>query len=122
MKLLWLMIHGKEEIMKELFNIEPHSNGPGFLMRLKTGEIDVPNERGGYTIIPELHMNFLSDEQKKNTAYLNMDKPTQRRVSILIKVDFIRERILNAVLGTLNTIIPENMIEEIIKKGPIRLK
>lgn len=44
------MIQGKEEIMKELFNIEPHSTGPGFLMRLKTGEIDVPNERGGYII------------------------------------------------------------------------
>lgn len=50
MKLLWLMIQGKEEIMKELFNIEPHSTGPGFLMRLKTGEIDVPDERGGYII------------------------------------------------------------------------
>lgn len=36
--------------MKELFNIEPHQNGPGFLMRLKTGEIDVPYERGGYII------------------------------------------------------------------------
>lgn len=44
------MIQGKEEIMKELFNIEPHSTGPGFLMKLKTGEIDVPNERGGYII------------------------------------------------------------------------
>lgn len=36
--------------MKELFNIEPHQNGPGFLMRLKTGEIDVPDDRGGYII------------------------------------------------------------------------
>lgn len=36
--------------MRELFNIEPHSTGPGFLMRLKTGEIDVPDERGGYII------------------------------------------------------------------------
>lgn len=44
------MIQGKEEIMKELFNIEPHSTGPGFLMRLKTGEIDVPDERGGYIV------------------------------------------------------------------------
>lgn len=44
------MIQGKEEIMKELFNIEPHSTGPGFLMKLKTGEIDVPDERGGYII------------------------------------------------------------------------
>lgn len=50
MKLLWLMIQGKEEIMRELFNIEPHSTGPGFLMRLKTGEIDVPDDRGGYII------------------------------------------------------------------------
>lgn len=50
MKLLWLMIQGKEEIMKELFNIEPHQTGPGFLMKLKTGEIDVPDERGGYII------------------------------------------------------------------------
>lgn len=84
--------------------------------------IRIVDRNGGYTIIPELHMNFLSDEQKKNTAYLNMDTPTQRCVSILIKEDFIRERILNAVLGTLNAIIPENMIEERIKKGPIRLK
>lgn len=44
------MIQGKEEIMKELFNIEPHSTGPGFLMRLKTGEIDVPDDRGGYIV------------------------------------------------------------------------
>lgn len=44
------MIQGKEEIMRELFNIEPHNTGPGFLMRLKTGEIDVPNERGGYIV------------------------------------------------------------------------
>lgn len=36
--------------MRELFNIEPHSTGPGFLMRLKTGEIDVPDERGGYIV------------------------------------------------------------------------
>lgn len=36
--------------MKELFNIEPHNTGPGFLMRLKTGEIDVPDDRGGYII------------------------------------------------------------------------
>lgn len=36
--------------MKELFNIEPHQIGPGFLMKLKTGEIDVPDDRGGYII------------------------------------------------------------------------
>ena len=84
--------------------------------------IRIVDKNGGYTIIPELHMNFLSDEQKKNTAYLNMDTPPQRCVSILIKEDFIRERILDAVLETLNAIIPENMIEGRIRRGPVRLK
>lgn len=36
--------------MRELFDITPHSTGPGFRMRLKTGEIDVPNGRGGYIV------------------------------------------------------------------------
>lgn len=36
--------------MKELFNISPHSTGDGFTMDLKTGEVDVPDENGGYII------------------------------------------------------------------------
>ena len=36
--------------MKELFNISPHSTGDGFTMDLKTGEVDVPDEYGGYII------------------------------------------------------------------------
>lgn len=84
--------------------------------------IRIVDRNGGYTIIPELHLNFLTDIQKENTAYLNMETPTQRCVSILIKEDFIRERILNAVLGTLKAIIPEHMIEKRIKNGPVKLR
>ena len=36
--------------MRELFDITLHSTGPGFRMRLKTGEIDVPDGRGGYIV------------------------------------------------------------------------
>lgn len=36
--------------MRELFDITPHETGPGFRMRLKTGEIDVPDESGGYIV------------------------------------------------------------------------
>lgn len=44
------MIRRKEAAMRELFDITPHSTGPGFRMRLKTGEIDVPDGRGGYIV------------------------------------------------------------------------
>ena len=36
--------------MRELFDIIPHSTGPGFRMGLKTGEIDVPDQSGGYIV------------------------------------------------------------------------
>ena len=36
--------------MRELFDITPHPTGSGFRMRLKTGEIDVPDGCGGYII------------------------------------------------------------------------
>lgn len=36
--------------MRELFDITPHSTSPGFRMKLKTGEIDVPDESGGYIV------------------------------------------------------------------------
>lgn len=92
----------------------------------EAGSIDtlirIVDKNGGYTIIPELHLNFLSEKQKQNTAYLNLDTPTQRCISVIIKEDFVRERILNAVLSTLNTIIPPHMMEDRIKKGNIRLK
>lgn len=84
--------------------------------------VRIVDSNGGYTIIPELHLDFLSERQKENVAYLNMDPPAQRRVSLVIKEDFVRERILNAVVGTLKSILPPRMLEEGIKKKTIRLR
>ena len=84
--------------------------------------VRIVDRNGGFTIIPELHLNFLSEEQKENIAYLNMELPTQRVVSIIIKEDFIRERIANAVLDTFKAIIPSHMMEEGIKRKSIKLR
>lgn len=84
--------------------------------------VRIVDHNGGYTIIPELHINFLSEKQKENIAYLNMEPPAQRNVSIIIKEDFVRERIVNAVINTLKAIIPPQMTEGRISKLPIRLR
>ena len=84
--------------------------------------VRIVDRNGGYTIIPELHIPFLSDRQKENVAYLNVTPPAQRCVSILIKDDFIRERAVNAVLETLKSIIPDYMMEERLKKHKIKLR
>ena len=84
--------------------------------------VRIVDHNGGYTIIPELHINFLSEQQKQNIAYLNITPPAQRNVSIIIKEDFVRERMLNAVIDTLKTIIPAHMMKEGIGKRTIRLR
>ena len=84
--------------------------------------IRIVDRNGGYTIIPELHIGFLTDSQKKNVLPLQTNPPAQRCVSPLIKDDFIRERAVNAVLDTLKAILPAHMWEERASKRPIRLR
>ena len=84
--------------------------------------VRIVDRNGGYTIIPELHIPFLSDTQKENVVHLNVNPPAQRCVSILIKDDFIRERAVNAVLETLKSIIPDYMMEERLMKHKIKLR
>ena len=84
--------------------------------------VRIVDRNGGYTIIPELHIPFLSDAQKENVVHLNGNPPAQRCISILIKDDFIRERAVNAVLETLKSIIPSYMMEERLRKHKIKLR
>lgn len=84
--------------------------------------IRIVDRNGGYTIIPELHIGFLTDSQKKNILPLQTNPPAQRCVSLLIKDDFIRERAVNAVLDTLKAILPAHMWEGRASKRPIRLR
>ena len=85
-------------------------------------DLRIVDRNGGFTIIPELHLNFLSEKQKNNIAYLNMESPAQRVVSLIIKEDFIRERVVNAVVDTFKSVIPSYMIDERIKKKWIKLR
>lgn len=90
----------------------------------EAGSIDtlvkIIDENGGYTVIPELHQQFLNDTQKKNIRQIENPQGV-REVSVVIKNDFIRERLLNAVVDTIKLIIPENMIDQRLKKFAVRL-
>ena len=80
------------------------------------------DKNGGYTIIPELHLRFLNDKQKEKVLPLQINPPAQRQVSLLVKEDFVRERMMQAVLDVLQQIIPEEMMDSRIKKHAVRLR
>ena len=84
--------------------------------------IRIVDKNGGYTIIPELHLRFLNDKQKEKVLPLQVNPPAQRQVSLLVKEDFVRERMMQAVLDVLQQIIPEEMMDSRIKKHAVRLR
>lgn len=90
----------------------------------EAGSIDtlirIVDKNGGYSVIPELHVPFLSDKQKQNIRPIG-DPPAVREISLIIRKDFIRERLLNAVADTIKKIIPESMWDDRMKKFAIRL-
>lgn len=83
--------------------------------------VHIVDENGGFTIIPEMHLPFLSDKQRENVRPIEDDYLSQRRVSLYFKEDYIRQRMLNTVTDTLKKFIPERMINERVRKYGIKL-
>jgi LysR family hydrogen peroxide-inducible transcriptional activator len=82
--------------------------------------IKIVDLNGGYTVIPELHISLLTAEQQKNVREIHKPEAT-REVSVIIRTDFVRESILNAVADSVKQIIPSHMLDARLKKFAIRL-
>lgn len=80
----------------------------------------IVDENGGFTTIPELHVNLLREEYQKNVRPL-VNPELHRTVSIFVRKDYVRERMLNIIAESIKHIIPEYMLDEHIKKFTIKL-
>lgn len=91
----------------------------------EAGSIDtlirIVDENGGFTIIPEMHLPFLSDAQRKNVRQIEGNYHSERRISLYIKDDYVRERMLNTITATLQRFMPQGMLTEGILKHGIKL-
>ncbi len=83
--------------------------------------IRIVDRNGGFTIIPEMHAELLSEAQKANVHPLAEGERAARTISVLVKSDYVRERLLNAVIDTLKLIIPARMLVPALSRGPVRL-
>lgn len=82
--------------------------------------IRIVDKNGGYSVIPELHIPFLTEQQKQNIQEID-SPPATREISVVIKKDFIKEQLINAVADTIKKIIPESMLDTRLKKFAIKL-
>lgn len=90
----------------------------------EAGSIDtlirIIDENGGYSVIPELHIPYLTEEQRKGVRQIE-DPPAVREVSLVVRTDFVRERLVNAVANVLKKVVPNELINERLKKFSIKL-
>ncbi|MBO5962990.1 MAG: LysR family transcriptional regulator [Bacteroidales bacterium] len=75
---------------------------------------------GGCTVVPSLDIANLTEEQKKNIRPI--ENPIGvREISLVVKDDFVREKLLNDVVNSVKQFIPSEMIDERLKKFAVRL-
>lgn len=82
--------------------------------------IQVVNDNGGITIIPETHSNFILYSQQ-NCLRPIVDPVPGRTISLVIRADYIHEAKLNAVVNAIKHIIPGTLLEGVIRKGYLTL-
>ena len=83
--------------------------------------IRIVDENGGYTIIPEMHLPFLTEAQRSNVREIDGNHVSERCISLYIKDDYIRERMLNTITDTLKAFMPKGMLTDSIIKYGIKL-
>jgi len=77
-------------------------------------------ENGGFTFLPEMHIAQLSKYRRIHVRPLVNPVPT-RQVSLFVRNDYVREGMLNALANAIKSIIPNEMLDERLKRFPIRL-
>jgi len=82
--------------------------------------IQVVNDNGGITIIPETHANFILYSQQHCLRPI-VDPVPSRTISLVIRADYIHEAKLNVVVNAVRQIIPGTLLEGLLRKGPLKL-
>ena len=82
--------------------------------------IQVVNDSGGLTIIPETHTAFILFSQQHCLRPI-VDPVPSRTISLAIRRDYIHEAKLNAVADAVRHIIPGTMLDPILQNGPLVL-
>ena len=82
--------------------------------------IQVVNDNGGLTIIPETHAGFILYSQQHCLRPI-IDPVPSRTISLVIRNDYIHEAKLNAVVDAVKRIIPGTLLDNVVRKGKLTL-
>lgn len=118
---LWVLEEG-HCLRNQVFNFCRPENEKVFIYEAGSIEtlIKIVDENGGYTVIPELHIDTLTETQKQHLRRLT-NPPPYREISLVIRDNFVREGQLNVIAETIKKIIPNHMLDNRLKKFSIKI-
>jgi LysR family hydrogen peroxide-inducible transcriptional activator len=82
--------------------------------------IQIVNENGGITIVPESHLHLLPETAKDRIKPIVNPVP-QRTIGMVFRKDYVHERMMNIVIKAIKTIVPSEFLDGVIRADYLRL-
>ena len=82
--------------------------------------IQVVNDNGGLTIIPETHTELILFSQQRCLRPI-VDPVPRRTISLVVRSDYIHEAKLNAVIDAVKHVIPGRLLDNVVRKDRLFL-
>jgi LysR family hydrogen peroxide-inducible transcriptional activator len=77
--------------------------------------INIVDNNSGLTIIPEMAIEDLSEQQKRNVRPLKGISPV-REISLVTRKEFLRERVLDIIISEVKHSVPQDLLSLKLKK------
>jgi LysR family hydrogen peroxide-inducible transcriptional activator len=82
--------------------------------------IQIADENGGITIVPETHVCFLSETMKSHLRPV-VDPVSLRVISLVLRKDYIHEKMMNIVIKAVKSCVPDELHEHAVRAEYIKL-
>ena len=122
----WLLdeVHCFRTQIMHLCNLKKKRGANQSIFSYEGGSIDtlinIVDENEGLTVIPEMALANLSSEQKKNVRPFKNSTPV-REISLVTRKEFIRERLIDVIVGEIKQAVPKSLQDEAMRKYVIPL-
>lgn len=82
--------------------------------------INIVDNNDGITIIPEMALDHLTEEQKLNVRFFEKRSPV-REVSLITRKDFLRERLIEIIEDEIKMAVPAALQDKELQKGLVEI-
>ncbi len=82
--------------------------------------INIVDNNNGITVIPEMALNHLTEEQKKNVRFFKDNKPV-REISLITRKDFLRERLIEMIEDEIKMSVPLSLQDKSLQKNLVAI-